>query len=220
MADELKKMAKAHTIYKLEDGTRVPGVTTVCGLLNKPALVLWANRLGLQGIDTTKYVDESAKIGTLIHAMVEHHIKKEELDTSEYSKKEIDLAENGFIKYLEWEGQQEIEPIGNEIQLVSEEHKFGGTIDFLCKLNGVETLVDFKSGSGIYNEHFLQTSAYFKMAREKGYNPQQILILNIGRNENENFATQLIKGDTIDNYFEIFKNLLSIYNIKKILNWR
>lgn len=33
-----------------------------------------ANRLGLQGIDSTKYTDKAAKIGTLIHAMVESHI--------------------------------------------------------------------------------------------------------------------------------------------------
>ena len=41
---------RAHQRYKIEDGTIVPGVTTVVGILNKPALVPWANKLGLEGI--------------------------------------------------------------------------------------------------------------------------------------------------------------------------
>ena len=30
---------KAHTVYKTADNKRVPGVTTILGVLNKPALV-------------------------------------------------------------------------------------------------------------------------------------------------------------------------------------
>lgn len=62
MADKLKKVTKAHTRYYLSDGTLVPGATTVTGLLNKPALVKWANNLGLQGIDSSKYVDKAARV--------------------------------------------------------------------------------------------------------------------------------------------------------------
>ncbi len=45
------KRSKVHTRYKLKNGLLVPGVTTVTGVLDKPALIIWANRLGLQGID-------------------------------------------------------------------------------------------------------------------------------------------------------------------------
>ena len=31
---------------KLKDGTKVPGSTTVVGLINKPYLLEWANKLG------------------------------------------------------------------------------------------------------------------------------------------------------------------------------
>ena len=67
MADKLKKASRAHTRYYTTDGTLVPGSTTITGLLNKPALVKWANNLGLQGIDSSKYVDKAARVGTLIH---------------------------------------------------------------------------------------------------------------------------------------------------------
>ena len=136
MADKLKIAAKAHTRYYIEDGTLVPGATTVTGLLNKPALIKWANNLGLQGIDSTKYVDKAASIGTLIHALVEGHITGKQVDLTEYSPLEIELAQNGFYKYLDWEKQHRVEPIFNEKAFVSERYKYGGTLDFYCKVDG------------------------------------------------------------------------------------
>ena len=70
--------SKAHQIYKLKDGTRVPGTTTITSILDKPALKFWANNLGLKGISVSKYVDNLADIGTLCHKMVENYLKKEE----------------------------------------------------------------------------------------------------------------------------------------------
>lgn len=95
MADKLKKASKAHTRYYLADGTLVPGATTITGLLNKPALVKWANNLGLQGIDSTKYVDKAAAVGTLIHALVEAHITGKKADLSDNTPLEIEMAEVG-----------------------------------------------------------------------------------------------------------------------------
>ena len=46
--DKIKGVSKAHTVYKLADGkTRVPGTTTITGLLNKPALwrTRWCRRI-------------------------------------------------------------------------------------------------------------------------------------------------------------------------------
>ena len=57
---------KQHTVYKLKDGTRVPSVTTYLKVLDKSNyLVPWANKLGMAGIDSTKYRDEKARIGSL-----------------------------------------------------------------------------------------------------------------------------------------------------------
>ena len=33
------RKARQHTVYKLLDGTRVPGTTTITGVMDKPALV-------------------------------------------------------------------------------------------------------------------------------------------------------------------------------------
>lgn len=97
------KKAQAHIVYKLKDGTRVPGVTTLTGVMDKPALVPWANRLGLERIKVREYVDDLAQIGRLAHYMVqcrvESMIKGDEVkpDLSDYTPNQIDLAENGFL---------------------------------------------------------------------------------------------------------------------------
>ena len=113
------KKSKAHIRYELPNGTKVPGVTTVLGVLNKPALVIWANRLGLQGIDSSKYRDEMADIGTLAHQMIVDYFKGEKTDTNEYSKSQIDMAENCLLSFWEWEKGHRIEVILAEAQLVS-----------------------------------------------------------------------------------------------------
>ena len=111
MTETITKRSRAHTTYKLQDGTTVPGVTTILGILNKPALIKWANNLGLQGIDSTKYVDEKAAIGTLAHKMIADYLRGEETDTSEYSKVQIDQAENAVLAFFEWEKTHHIEPV-------------------------------------------------------------------------------------------------------------
>jgi len=207
------KKARAHIRYKNQDGENVPGVTTVLGVLNKPALVIWANRLGLQGIDSTKYRDEMADIGTLAHQMIVDYFKAEKTDTSEYSKSQIDLAENCLLSFWEWEKGHKIEVILAEVPLISQEYGYGGTIDCFCKLDGQPTLLDFKTGRAIYPEMFYQLAAYKQLLAEAGHLFEVSRILRIGRDLDEGFEERIV-GD-LRKHFEIFKNCLSIYQLRK-----
>jgi hypothetical protein len=218
--DKLKRISKAHTQYKLADGTRVPGVTTILGVLNKPALVKWANNLGLQGIDSSKYVDAAARIGTLIHAMVESHITGEELDLNDYTPNEIGQAQVGFKKFIEWKQAREFKLLLSEAPIVSEEYRYGGTVDCVAVVDGKVTLVDFKTGKGIYDEMLCQVSAYNELLKIREIQTDEIMILRIGRNEEEGFETRTIRADDVQLYFEVFKNCLNIYETKKKLGWR
>ena len=215
--DILKKTAKAHTIYKTSEGVRVPGATTITGLLNKPHLITWANRLGLEGVDSTKYRDDAASIGTLAHAMVQAHLTNEELDTEQYSPIELDLASNAVLSFHEWQKQHRLNVLLCEEPLVSDKYRFGGTIDCYCTLDGVPTLLDFKTGKAIYDEHFVQLSAYKMLLQEHGYTVDQCRILRIGRDETEGFEERTVT-DTSD-YFLIFSSLLDIYYAKRRLKW-
>lgn len=214
MAEKIKS-AKAHTRYRNKDGKIVPGATTILGVLNKPALVKWANNLGLQGIDSTKYVDVMAKIGTLAHYMVESYLKSIEPDTSSFSKDEIDKAENAVLSFFEWERHNQLEPFLLEKQLVSEQYQFGGTVDCYCKLNGKYTLLDFKTSNAIYAEHIIQLSAYKQLLRENGYKVDEVRILRIGRTEDEGFEER--KETNLSNHWTLFEHLLEVYRLQKII---
>lgn len=211
--DEFKRVAKAHIRYKLADGTRVPGTTTILGILNKPALVGWANRMGLEGIDTTKYVDAAARVGTLIHYMVECDLKGEEPDFSDYTSNEIDKAENAFIKYLEYRDGHILEPILIEEPLVSEKYRYGGTIDFYGLEDSVPTLLDIKSGKAIYPEMLIQVVAYRQLVLEQGHPVERLRILRIGRSEDEGFEQRIV--GQIPERWEVFEHCLAIYQLRK-----
>ena len=218
MSDKIKPVSKAHTIYKTSDGLRVPGATTIVGLLNKPYLITWANKLGLDGIDSAKYTDEAAKVGTLAHEMIQCYLQDMTPDYDQFSKVQIDLAENAVLSFFEWRKNHTIEPILCEEKFVSDSLGFGGTCDCYCKLDGVLTLLDFKTGKAIYDEYFVQVAAYKELLKENGYPVEQVMILRVGRDETEGFEHRSI-AET-DEYFRIFLDLLDIYYIKKELGWK
>ena len=101
------KRSKVHTVYRLADGTKVPGVTTVLGVINKPQLVKWANNLGLQGIDSSSYVDATARIGTLAHEMIQEYLGGPDWDRSAFTREEIDTAENAVLSFLNGRSRQD-----------------------------------------------------------------------------------------------------------------
>ena len=207
------KKTQAHTRYKDTEGVGVPGVTTVLNILNKPALVPWANKLGLQGIQVGKYVDDKADIGTLAHDMIHCHLAQKDCDTSEYSKKQIEQAENCVLSFFDWENNNHIEPILLEEQLISEDYKFGGSIDIYARIEGQLVLIDLKTGKAIYDNMAYQIAAYSELLIENNHHVDHSIILNIPRAENENFAVR--RWDNLDKEFKIFANCLEIYNLQK-----
>jgi hypothetical protein len=211
--EQVTKRSRAHTTYTLQDGTVVPGVTTILGVLNKPALVKWANNLGLQGIDSTKFVDEKAAIGTLAHQMIADYLRGAETDMSEYSKVQIDQAENATLSFFEWEKTHKVEPTLIEEPMVSEVYRFGGTIDCLGKINGNLSLLDFKTSSGIFPEMMVQVVAYRQLLVEHGYKIDQTTILRVGRTADEGFEEHLV--NEVDKRWQIFQHCLEIYRLQK-----
>lgn len=212
--DPVPKKAKAHTVYKV-DGKRVPGVTTILGVLNKPALVKWANNLGLQGVDSTKYVDALATIGTCAHYLVECEWKGEEPDLSEYDPDTIDKAENALLSFWEWRKGKDIDPLLVEEPLVSDSLRYGGTIDCYARVDGVNTLIDLKTSRGIFSEHIHQLAAYRQLLMENGYEVDNVRILRIGRDESEGFEERVYTPEQLEPHWEIFEHCRAIYELQK-----
>jgi len=150
--------------YKLADGTRVPGVTTIISTSlgwNREALMWWANQEGLAGRNYRESRQQAADAGTLAHAMVEARIH----DTTVAIPPDADpdmvrLARLSFDAFREWFDHSRIELVETEMHLVCPEWRFGGTPDAVGRIKGQVTLLDWKSSKGIYAEYLIQLAAY------------------------------------------------------------
>jgi hypothetical protein len=215
------KKTQAHQRYRLAPtaecpkGQIVPGVTTIVGVLNKPALVPWANKLGLQGVDVGKYVDDKAEIGSLAHRMIEDYLEGRQTDFSDVTLNQKAQAENSVLSFLEWQKNHKIEVIFMEKQLVSESYRFGGTGDIYATVDGKKELVELKTGSGIWPEHFVQTAANVWLLKENGFEVDRARVLNIPRSEDEAFAEAILPN--YGGQLELFLHCLAIYNLQKKL---
>ena len=155
--------------YKLLDGTKAPGVTTILGRWKESGgLMHWAFKQGKsaeRGEISHLYDkrDEAANAGTLAHDLVESHINKTK--APELPKNKVgELAQQGFENYLRWAADNRLEIISQEMQLVSEKYRFGGCPDAVgVNSRGELCLLDWKTSNGVYPDYIIQLAAYWKL---------------------------------------------------------
>lgn len=154
--------------YFTKDGKRVPSVTTILSRFkDSAALMQWAFQQGKEG-KTSLYEEAqtAAEIGTVVHAMVEEHINGMPRDVLVQTKlRELPeehhcAALSAFDAYLIWAENFKVRIIEQEIQLVCEEHKFGGTPDAIGLVGNQLCLLDWKTSNAIYPEYLIQLAAY------------------------------------------------------------
>lgn len=213
-----KRLRDTRPIYRTRDGKRVPSVTTVLGVIAKPWLVQWANRLGLQGINSTEYVDQAAGAGSLTHAAIDAAFRGEALDAAlveEFSEEERAAGRNAWRRFTEWRAAHAVEPLLTEHQMVSERLHVGGTLDFFAVVNGRRTIVDFKTSSSIYDSHLIQLSAYRSLLEEAGTQVDEVRVVTLPRDPDVR-GRQAVVTDTAP-YLEVFERALDLYRAQTVL---
>lgn len=208
------RKSKAHTRYRNSTNKIIPGVTTILSIINKPALVKWANNLGLKGIDSSSYVDETARIGSLAHQMIQFSLGGPAWVEDEFSKEQIDAAENSLLSFYNWEKSHEMDTIKIEFPLVSEIFQFGGTIDWYGYIDSNLWLVDIKTSAALYPEHVFQVAAYERLLKENGFKVDCVRLLRVGGSEDEGFDDNVIDHNTLSKAFNVFLNALNLYKFK------
>lgn len=124
-----------------------PSVTELLNILNKPALLNWANKIGLEGIDLNTYRSKSQLGGTNIHNQIENCIKNGEPLENIENQVAFDL----FFK--------DVEVLDSEVSIESD--FFVGRVDIRYQKNNKIYLCDFKSNhKKNYLENVLQVCAY------------------------------------------------------------
>lgn len=211
--------------YYLKDGTRVPGTTTVIGRFkDSGGLMQWAFQQGKNGA-THLYeeAEKAADIGTLAHAMVEAHIKGENPEHvigMNIPSDCGDKARNAFNEYLEWAEQTDVRITAQEMHLVSEEYRFGGTPDAIGIIGNNLCLLDWKTSNAVYCDYAIQLAAYRHLWNEN--HPDEPLtgasyLLRFSKNYPDFEARKF--GDLAEAW-EIFKLYRRAYDLDKELKKR
>ena len=168
--------------YKL-DGQWVPGVTTILGVLDKPAIPKWAAQQvaefvadnpqtveglrdmgrgpmvqALKGIPWEKR-DKAGTRGNLLHDYAEALLRGEDVEVAE---EHVPVMESALAFMSAWH----IEPLLIEASVASREHRWAGTLDLIARYRRPDTgeagigIFDWKSGKALYPEFAWQLAAY------------------------------------------------------------
>lgn len=151
--------------YYTADGKRVPSVTTILGAFksNIDGLLWWAWNEGREGRDFRETKQKAADAGTLAHDAVEHYLHSHDFPWA-YHKAIVDVdvfskAQQSFDAFRRWADQSNLKVEQTEVQLVSEEHRFGGCFDGIT-VGGQRAILDWKTSNGCYPDYLKQVRAY------------------------------------------------------------
>ena len=156
-----------------------PSVTTITGMLDKPALTYWAAGcatyylrevlLGRKGHVTRAQLGEALElakkewrnvsqaacdIGTSVHDLCEEWAKTGTI----VACPKDESIENGWNAFCDFVSQNNM--VTHAAEVVVYGPGYGGRVDWVGELNGAMTLIDFKTSKGFYPEYAYQTAAY------------------------------------------------------------
>lgn len=177
-----KRVTQNGSRFYVDPGTgkKLPGVTSVVGMLPKDFLRYWAAKVVAEeaydsfsalasfvsdgkrsaAVDWLKRSpnrpkDEAALRGTEVHELTE---QIDELGgvPRRLSSRLMPYA-LGYLGFLE---SAEPEIVSSELAVVSREHGYAGTLDRVVKIGGATHVLDIKTSKAVYAETALQISAY------------------------------------------------------------
>lgn len=146
-------------VYINKNGIEVPSVTTIIKIIDKPEIPKWANALGLRNVKYDTYMEERADIGTDFHKMVEDYMSGKEVKGTHF-KESIKM----FKRFVVWAKNHYYKVFKHEVSLTCD--NYGGTFDAIGEIDGVVTLVDYKTSKVIYPQFFIQLAGYASLIKE------------------------------------------------------
>lgn len=140
------------------DGRPYPGVTTIiASVIRKPALERWIGELGNRAADSVRTT--AADRGTLVHALAA--LVVDGIESIPIGEDEV-LAQPQVDAFVAWYEEYVEEVYAVELMVAHPTYRYAGALDYLLRFNGdpCPTIVDIKSGRGVYPEMRYQTAAY------------------------------------------------------------
>jgi genome maintenance exonuclease 1 len=180
----------SHRYWLIKDGKREPAVSVTSALkvLDKPALLGWAERMGAEGalwlereggltypngdeIPISEAIKEVRSQGLGADAKRDaggdrgnalHEAQRIYCETGTVPNVgDFDPEHRGYVSgYCAWLLRDEPEPIFTERVVGSVEHSYAGRVDMLAKIKGRIVLPDLKTAGRAYPEQHLQVGGY------------------------------------------------------------
>jgi hypothetical protein len=222
-------------IYTIGDKV-VYGVTSIVGVLSKPALVNWAAKMSADRFKELiqpgavysevqlaefygdikgahyKRSSQALDIGTIVHDWIEGYITYK-LGTAERPIDLIDKRAKGCADaFLDWESKHSVKYVYTERKIYSKKHEYAGTLDILAIVDNELTVIDIKTSSGIYEEYFLQTAAYsLAIEEEFGKKVGNNIILRVDKT---GAGFEACENKDIENSFQAFSACKLLYEYR------
>jgi len=161
--------------YTLEDGTKLPSVTTVLGAMKKKSIMEWRKRVGEEEANRVSRIASGR--GTNVHTLCEKFLNNEKSGAAMPDAIEMFLG----IKPLIQSGINNIHY--QEQALWSKTLGMAGRVDCIAEYNGVLSVIDFKTSKRVKQrddilDYFWQATAYSIMYQEMiGIPINQIVIM-------------------------------------------
>jgi genome maintenance exonuclease 1 len=161
---ELKRQESDEGRFYLDSKNNpVPSVTTVLNKTSnkKDSIQQWRNRVGEE--EANRIIKQSTDIGTMVHEALELYLNEQEWRNFSDNQDGV-LAERMTEKFIESGLNSITEVWGLEVGLILD-GLYAGTADCVGKINGVPSLIDFKTARKMkkrewIEDYFLQCCAY------------------------------------------------------------
>lgn len=170
-SDLLSEDTESGRYYLLNNGKKLPSVTTVTGWKKNNIFAKWRAQ-------NPKEANRVSRRGNKLHSVIEDYVNNKEINLKDIPANESEL----FLQM-----KDEVDRIDNvrctEMCLASENIGLAGRADCIAEFDGKLSIIDFKGSTrkkyktGIEN-YFLQATAYSLMWQEmSGEKPEQIVVL-------------------------------------------
>lgn len=233
-------VALADRIAKLQDTVRLTGnhryqrynpitdkwdylasVSSVLRMLDKPALLGWAAKLGATTGDPMAHVkhrDEAADSGNVLHASIERECHALMGDVVGPPPELSETEAMAFARWCQWAADVQLRPVAVEV-IVASAIGFAGRLDFLGWVNGVFTLADWKTGkkAKVYAEHHLQSVA-LRFAYDEFVGGEKPVGLIVGIPRDGDLMVAKRGTDQVDISMKAFEGLMRAREWKKSID--
>ena len=211
-------------VYKRGEGVYYPSVTTILQYMPKNKFFeTWMKDVGH---NADLIMRKAGKEGTQVHEAAEKLVEGEEISwMDEYGRaKYSQIVWEMILKFAEFWKTYKPELISSEQFVWSDKHKFAGTADIVCKMNGETWLIDIKTSNSIHKSYDLQLASYAKGLEEsRGIKIDRTAVLWLkahSRGPSKKEGVYQGKGwkikvvDNIDYNFDLFMTIYKLYNLE------